>query len=264
MPWARADLTLRQDPFPQGHVDNFLPASLYQRLAAAFVEPELHPDLEILGKGKKRLRFTAPRGPAGLAEQAPAWADFLAFLDREDIRAAALDWVRRLIPLGNLPEGPYRALYALRHALRPDQLCWSCEFSSLDPGVSLPPHSDSTDKLLTFVHYFASEAWQDDWGGGTQVYAAKDPAQNLNFSNFFLTQDKVTVLDNCGYRPNRLFFFAKTPAAWHGVAPVSPATALARRSFNFSLRTAPEVDLLPRMTELMTEIHALEAAAFVR
>lgn len=264
MPWAREDLALRQDPFPHGHLDDFLPAALYQRLVETFVAPEQDPDLEILGKRKKRLRFNAPPGPKRMTDRSPDWAEYLEFLALDGVQAAALDWLRRLIPLDSLPEGPYRALYALRHELRPDQLVWSCEFSTLDPGVYLPPHSDSTDKLLTFVHHFAPEGWQRDWDGGTQIYTAKDPAQNLNFSNFFLTYDRVTVLDHCAYQPNRLFFFAKTPAAWHGVAPVGPDATLPRRSFNFSLRTHPEATLPPRMAGLIAEIQAQEAAAFAR
>jgi hypothetical protein len=239
-----------------------LPQPLYDQLAGSFVVPETHTALNVIGKGKKRVSFLMPPVPDSLGNVAAPWRDLLDHLSHQDIRAAALDWVRRALPLDALPEGPYRELFALRYALTPDQLCWYCEYSSLDPSVFLPPHSDSTDKLLIFVLYFASDGWRADWGGGTEIYAAADPAQNLNFSNFFLPHGHVTRVDRCDYRANRAFFFVKNHAAWHGVSPVKSAATAPRRSFNFSLRIRPDAELPPRMVELMADIRAQEARAF--
>lgn len=262
MPWAHVPSHLAQEPYFYGWIDDMLPLPLYDQLADSFVEPETHPALNVLGKGKKRVSFMIPPVTDSFGDVGGAWRNLLDYLSDLETRAAALDWVRRSLPLDALPEGPYRELFALRHALTPDQLCWYCEYSSLDPSVLLPPHSDSTDKLLIFVLYFAPHGWQAEWDGGTEVYTAADPAQNHNFSNFFLPHERVARVDRCDYRANRAFFFVKNHAAWHGVSPVNPAATAPRRSFNFSLRIRPDADLPPRMVELMADIRAQEARAF--
>ena len=264
MPWERNDVTLCRAPYPYGWVSDFLPTALYTKLASSFVEPDTHPGLEVLGKRKKRVSFMTPPTPDSLGEIPSEWQDFLDLLSREKTIARALDWVRHLIPLDALPEGPYRELFALRHALTPDQLCWYCEFSSLDASVFLPPHSDSTDKLLIFVLYFTPDGWQEYWDGATEVYSALDADQNGNFSNFFLSHDRVALLDRCDYLPNRAFFFVKNHAAWHGVSPVRSEATLKRRSFNFSLRVRPDAVLSPRMVALIDEVRAREALTFPR
>lgn len=262
MPWGRGGFTTTMSPYPYGWLDDFLPSELYENLEDSFVSPDSHPDLNVLGKGKKRISFHVPPTPGLLGDFSPDWKDFLEFLSRREVRADALEWVRNILPLESIPHGSYRELFALRHLLTPDQVNWYCEFSSLDPAVYLPPHTDSVDKLLVFVLYFAPQGWRQEWGGGTEVYSAHDEACNNNFSNFFLPHERVTRVDRSDYRPNRVFFFAKNQMAWHGVSPVSSSATLPRRTFNFSLRVRPDADLPQQMMDLMAAIRQFETGAF--
>ena len=259
-PASRA-ATLHREPFPFGWIDDYLPAALYQALESGFISPDGHPEAGTLGKGKKRIVFTVPPRPTALGPMSDAWENWLTAIGSLDFRAHCLAWVRELLPLETFASGPYRELFRLRQALGPDDVELQCEFSTLGPGVFLPPHSDSSDKILTFVHYFAPAGWQAAWDGATEVYLPADPRQTVNFSNFFLPREAVACIARSDYRPNRLFFFVKNDRSWHGVAPLSQATALPRPSFNFSLRIkAGRVDA--DMAALEAAIRAAEQPAF--
>ncbi|TCK31154.1 hypothetical protein EV667_1259 [Ancylobacter aquaticus] len=254
--------TLHAEPFPYGWIDSYLPQDIYDALERSFVMPDLHPGLDTLKKGKKRVSFRMPPVPDTLAGLDPVWRDYLSALASREFLAHCLEWTRQLMPLDSLPEGPYRELFRLRQALTPDQVELQCEFSSIEGGALLPPHSDSTDKLLIFVHYFAQEQWVEGWGGATEIYSPPKPAQRVNFSNFFLPRDQVDLIGSSAFRPNRLFFFAKNDRAWHGVSALSPESNLPRRSFNFSLRIRADAKIDPAIEGLQARIRTQEQQAF--
>jgi len=253
--------TLHHEPFPFGWIDDYMPPALYQALEAGFISPDDHPEASTLGKGKKRIVFTVPPRPQKLGPMSEEWESWLAAIGSREFRMHCLAWVRELLPLVTLAEGPYRDLFRIRQALGPDDVEMQCEFSTLGPGVFLPPHSDSPDKILTLVHYFAPAGWEAAWGGATEVYQPADARQMFNFSNFFLSRDAVKSVASSPYRPNRLFFFVKNDRSWHGVAPLSQATALPRPSFNFSLRIKAD-SVSADMAALEAAIRAAEQPAF--
>lgn len=255
-------VTLHRAPFPYGWIDDYLPQELYVALEQTFVMPDSHPALDTLKKGKKRISFRMPPVPALLDGLDPVWRGFLDTLSSRDFLNHCLEWTRQLVPLETLPEGPYRDLFRLRQQLTPEQVELQCEFSSIEDAAVLPPHADSTDKLLIFVFYFAQEQWREAWGGATEIYRPLNPAQAINFSNFFLAREQVEVAGSSAFRPNRLFFFAKTDRAWHGVSALDPAASLPRRSFNFSLRIRADAKVDPAMGRLQDLIRAHEQRAF--
>jgi len=252
----------RSDPFPYGWIDGFLDDDHYRSLEQAFVSPDTHPELDVLGKGKKRILFHVPPVPAELGVIEPVWRTFLEGLSAPAYRAHCLAWLADLLPLNRMPEGPYRDLARLRGALRPDQVEFQCEFSGMDGGVHLPPHTDSTDKLISFVLYFAPTDWREEWGGATETYRPKDSTHARNWSNFLLQRDQMEVVGKSVFRANRLFFFVKTENSWHGLAPIDLAASSSRRSFNFSLRIRRDFPLDPAIGRIQAQIRQLEQAVF--
>jgi hypothetical protein len=105
----------------------------------------------------------------------------------------------------------------------------------LTRDTMLPPHTDSTDKILVFLLYFPSEDWQAEWGGGTQVYRPRDKRYDANWSNSRLPRKDVDIVFDSGFKSNRLFFFVKSVNSWHGVAPMTCPEGVVRRSFNFAV-----------------------------
>jgi hypothetical protein len=256
------DAVLHQDPFPYGWIDDFLPMPEYRALEAGFLFPDAHPSVTILAKGKKRILFCVPPVAAGLGPVGAEWQGFLQIIGSRDFRSHCLGWVRQILHLDTLPAGPYRELFKMRQMLEPDDVEMQCEFSNLSPGVLLPPHSDSTDKILSFIHYFTPPGWREEWSGSTEIYRPKDPRQLLNFSNFFLARDAVEIVNSCVYRSNRLFFFVKNDRAWHGVSQLPEVVGTPRLSFNFSLRIKSGVPLKSKMASLHAVIRANEQPSF--
>ena len=152
----------------------------------------------------------------------------------ENIRRWAIDYVRPF--RSPAPNGsPYLRLLGDRPALRDWTGDVTCEFSMLKRDTMLPPHTDSTDKILVFLLYFPSEEWQSEWGGGTQIYRPRDKHLDANWSNSRLPRTDVELVFDSGFKPNRLFFFVKSANSWHGVAPLACPEGVLRRSFNFAL-----------------------------
>jgi hypothetical protein len=99
----------------------------------------------------------------------------------------------------------------------------------------LPAHTDSTDKILAFMLYFPQNDWDPDWGGGTQVYRPLNKKYNSNWSNSRIPRSETDLVFDTGFRPNRLFFFAKSANSWHGVKRITCPEGVLRRSFTFAV-----------------------------
>lgn len=57
------------------------------------------------------------------------------------------------------------------------------EFSRLERGSYIPPHTDDPKKLISLLLYFPDPNWQACYGGGTEFYRAKNPATEDNWDN---------------------------------------------------------------------------------
>ena len=85
---------------------------------------------------------------------------------------------------------------------------------------SLGPHTDTPEKVLSFLFYLPPDASMAHLG--TSIYVPKDPqficrgGPHHDFAHFrrMLTME---------YLPNTLFAFMKTPNAFHGVEPITEA-----------------------------------------
>lgn len=262
--FSTSRIVLSRDPYLHGFVDEYLPADLYHELSEAFIDPATHPDMEVLGRGKKRLLFRAPPVPESIASVAPRWSEAAGSVASQEFRDDCWQWLHERAPIASQPEGPYRELMRARLATDPRSLVVQCEFSSMQDGVFLPPHSDSTDKVISFVLYFAPPQWQRSWGGGTEVYEPKDPERRFNWNNHFLDPSEMRTSFVCEFAPNRLFFLVKGCNAWHGVSPLAAPPGVQRRSFNFSLLIPDDVMAASSCAPHHAEILRREAEIYRR
>lgn len=254
--------TVMTEPFLHGFVDDYLPTWLYETLASSFIDPATHPAGERLARGKRRIVFRAPPLPTVLAST-PCWEQAVASIAGEAFTRDGWQWLRQSAFLEAQP-GLYREFFAARLQTDPTALQWQCEFASLDRGVHLPPHSDSTDKVLSCILYFAPPAWDPAWGGATEFYVPRDARQASNFGNAFLTAAEVRTASSCAFRPNRLVFLAKGHNSWHGIAPLATPDGVPRRSFNFSLVLPASVPIGVAQQQRQAEIARREAVIFGR
>ena len=254
------------EPFAHGYIDNYLPQEEFRALREGFVDPVGHPMGSVLGHGKRRIVFRAPPLPEFMqgAGIAPAILGLIEGVASPSFIDDCWDWsVGRDAPYPNAPPA-YAALLADRRGLGPADAEMQCEFSSLSDGVFLPPHADSTDKVLSCILYLGPDEWPGDWGGATEIYVAKDDRHKNNWNNAFLKREQMSVARAIEFKANRLVFFVKGSNAWHGVAPVRAPQGVERRSFNFSLILKKAAHENFKAKASSRAVEKLEKAAFRR
>lgn len=228
-------------PFPWGVVDDFAADTTYARIASTFVDPVGRPEADVLGKGKVRVLFRAPPVPALVSEIGEPWVSVITELSSYEYVTRTWEWARKALAEFDTADGDYGTLRRARDLLKPQDLAWQFEFSSMSSGSWLPPHTDSVDKILSCVLYLPQEDWDSNWGGETLIQRPRAGLPTNNWGNRIAEQDEVETLNQIAFTKNRLFWFLKTPASWHAVSPVTAPTGFQRRSFNFSLVIRPEV-----------------------
>jgi hypothetical protein len=223
------------DPFVYGFVDDFLPTPLYERMESDFPAPDEIPGLQRQGNGKQYRKYWSGEPTGALAKLPEVWRDWIEFLFSDRFLDDCGQWSREFLTTYRKPASNSGLLKLLgdRPGLRHWEVELDCEFSMLPREALLLPHTDSTDKVLTFVLYFPQHDWRDEWGGGTQVYRPLEDRYNTNWSNSRVPRSRTDLVFDSEFRPNRLFFFAKSANSWHGVKPIECPEAVLRRSFNF-------------------------------
>ncbi len=234
-PFSECRITLFREPYVYGYIDDFLPEETYRRLAASFLDPGDTGNSEVLKYGKKRILFLAPPVPDDIPFN-QEWKELVAAISSPGYIADCYNWIRDNYNHELHPDETYAKMTEERFKMEAADLRMQCEFSSLDGGTFLAPHSDSPDKFMSCILYFAPDEWRSEYGGGTSVFVPKDSSCQKNWNNRFLTADDVTTAFTCDFVPNRLFFFIKNHNSWHGLSPVTAPEGMQRRSFNFSLQ----------------------------
>jgi hypothetical protein len=260
--WSSCAIRLYERPYLFGYVDGFLPIDTYRNLDDSFVDPTEHPQGEVLGKGKRRIMFRSPPTPEFLTRSGGLWAEAVEEIASADFMGDCWRWFGANVERMPQPEGPYRELLTERLKVDPSHLRMQCEFSVLESGVLLPPHSDSTDKVISFILYMPPAGWKAEWGGGTDIYEPLDARRRFNWCNAFLPASDMRTEYSCPYVPNRLFFFVKGYNAWHGVSPILAPPGIQRRSFNFSLQIPAEAVAGTRLAKIEAEIKRSESRLF--
>ncbi len=253
---------LFESPYLFGYVDEYLSADAYDQLGDAFVDPKNHSLGEVLGRGKRRIMFRAPPAPEFLSRTANPWAEVVEELSSPEFMRDCWQWLAANSSRMPQPDGVYRELLEERLKIDPSHLRMQCEFSILEHGVLLPPHSDSTDKVISFILYMPPAGWREEWGGGTDIYDPVDGSHRFNWGNAFLPVSEMRTAYTCPYVANRLFFFVKGYNAWHGVSPIVAPSGQPRRSFNFSLQIPTEITAKTRCGKLEAEIKRLESRLY--
>ncbi|MBT7557776.1 hypothetical protein HN615_12745 [Candidatus Woesearchaeota archaeon] len=107
---------------------------------------------------------------------------------------------------------------------------YSFEFSHLENGAYIPPHTDSETKLITMIMYFPDPCF--DWSdkhNGTYFYRPKDPKCALSsWESIHLEGDRLAqfrtryeTLYHAKFEPNKLLVFLKSDESWHEVKKIT-------------------------------------------
>lgn len=226
------------DPFCYFEIDNFLPQDVYKEALAAFPQRDRFPETT---EGNK-LRLTSVRSPElvkGLMNEHPAWRKVLDWMKAEEFIQDLYKVVRRGLVTsrglwGARPwafESPSDSVQsALRLEVRAE-----FEFSRLEPGAFVIPHTDGPSKLVSALLYFPDPLWEPSYGGDTVYYRAKDGVIADNWRNLRLNQDDLQAFHVNRFAPNRLAVFLKSAHSHHAVDAIQCPPGMARNSLNFNV-----------------------------
>jgi hypothetical protein len=116
------------------------------------------------------------------------------------------------------------------------------EFSYLEAGCYLPPHTDVTGKLISLMLYFPDDGVKYPSTAGTEFYRGRNNTKaesgwttgmmDKESSRKFFEKHETFYTSEFG--PNKLVGFIKTSDSWHGVHHLELPPNASRRSLNIN------------------------------
>jgi hypothetical protein len=207
-----ANAPMQDFPYPHLYVRDIFPADFYARLRANLPSESQLRTLKSFGRVAERYsdnRLVLPLVPEHTARleaaQQAFWEELMAWMLGQSFGQLML------AKFGPYLQQRFKNLGA-QHFL--DEAMVVRDKTT----YSLGPHTDSTQKVLSFLFYLPPDASMAHLG--TSIYVPKDPqltcpgGPHHDFERFrrMLTME---------YLPNTLFAFMKTPRAFHGVEPIT-------------------------------------------
>ncbi len=257
------DVTMALEPFPYFYIDNYLPEDIFQAARASFPVGE-----KTDRYSNNKQVFSLHRNPEAVARfvaETEVWRDLTTFLDSDRYLADLNQFLKPALRKARGLEGLRRWRRRDRQTLIPVAdvpVTFGYEFSILEDGAYLHPHTDAPAKMVSLLLYFADDDWKPEFGGTTDMYRAKNPAQDKNWMNRSLDFSQTETIFSSAFRPNRLFGFVKSENSLHGVSPLVCGPDKKRLSFNFNVLIDP-VEANGRLARMRNElIRRREAPAF--
>lgn len=116
------------------------------------------------------------------------------------------------------------------------------EFSYLEAGCYIPPHTDVPGKLISLMLYFPDDGVRYPTTAGTEFYRGKNNAKaesgwltgmmdDESSKRFF---EKHETFYTSEFGPNKLVGFVKSSDSWHGVHHLELPPDASRRSLNIN------------------------------
>jgi hypothetical protein len=260
---TRRNVTLELEPFPYFYIDDYLPSDIFQAARQSFPIGE-----KTDRYNNKKQVFSLHRNPEAVARfiaETDVWFDLTRFFDSERFISDLNRFLRPALRKARGLEGLRRWRRRDRQTLVPVAdvpVTFGYEFSILEDGAYLEPHTDAPAKLVSLLLYFADDDWRPEFGGTTDVCRAKNPAQDRNWMNRSLGFGETETVFSSAFKPNRLFGFIKSENSLHSVSPLACGPDRKRLSFNFNVLIDP-VEANGRLTRMRNElIRRREAPAF--
>jgi hypothetical protein len=189
---------------------------------------------------KRRLNSSySPEVLKDFCRKHPLWDQFFQFL-------GSAAFLRDLNAMVRLPLYKSRGLSGLRHwsqtvnhgsltAIIKTPVTMQFEFSRLRRGSFVPPHTDDQKKLVSLLLYFPDPKWQENYGGDTEFYRAKNLTARNNWNNQRVSFEDLIPFSRAPFVANRLVAFVKSKNSYHGVQPITCPDGMARDSLNINV-----------------------------
>jgi len=237
--WCSAGTT-HQQPFFHYVKDNFLSEERYAALLREFPDDSAFPD--ITEENKKRLNSRrSSRAFDQYLQTHATWKEFIEALSSEaflsgllELAAPALQQARGLSGIRSWNYAGKRIKSGLATA-RSQKIRVVFEFSQLNNGSYIPPHTDSTDKLVTMMFYLADNHKAAIENAGTVFYQSAQNPGEKNWYNRKLDFSAVTPVAVNDFMANRICVFVKSDRTYHGLPELHMPANTGRNSLNVNI-----------------------------
>lgn len=240
------------DPyFSLATVENFLPQTYYDELSAKFPPKEAckvfdsYQNKHALGTKATPLEFW------DYVEKNPVWKPLIhAFQSPELLQDWQGFWggTHKAWVAYSEERNPLRQfLNAVSGGWKKQPVDIQFEFSMLQAGDFLLPHSDSTRKILSILLNFPDKRWKPEYGGDTLFFKPKTHDYASRWSKVInkIPEDRVEefkseneVAFRAPFIPNILVAFAKSDLSFHEVEPIRCPPGMTRNSFIINVSKA--------------------------
>jgi len=240
-------VVVKNFPFYYGYIDNFLPQDLFEDLQSTFPEEPLtinYNSETVLSAENPRFKEFFSKNPK-LKNLLFAFTSEPFLRDLQNFTMTAVirdrgsegrkDWFY-VTDWSVVPNSKDVTPIKVAFTGRSDK---SFPFQKKSKLRWLPPHTDMPSKILTMILYLPRTSWNQEYGGGLDIYVPKFSFLNNNWPNIVVPFELMTRWDTIKCVPNRLVFFVKSKNSWHGVSPFYPRGG-PRRSLVIAIHNKPE------------------------
>lgn len=230
-------------PVFHAQIDDFLPADEYRKLYDSFPDKRWFTSV-IEGDKKMISTREEPELIDDLCRQHPEWQRLFDSFRADPFLDSLYELLEEPVKRIRGRLGGRRWTFEKRSLLRPKdwfkrEAVIGFQFSRLEAGTFVPPHTDAPEKLATVLLYFTPPEWQPAWGGATLLYTPTHDALRNNWHNRRVPFEDATPAFSNEYIGNRLFVFTKCAESLHGVPPIECPPDQARISLNINVLLRP-------------------------
>lgn len=246
-----------RDPFFIFEFHDIFDRATYEALDSHFPKKSLFPATWVDRGGKSHMNSKMPEF-AKFTKKTPVWSDLYESFSNSEVVQKLYELTHSVpserpasekkpwkIDERAAPEGIFRKpltkLNRWQSGLRGNTAVrLTFEFSYLEAGCYIPPHTDVAGKLISLMIYFPDKAIDYSSGAGTEFYRGKDKKaaqsgwkagmMDDQASKEFL--DKHEIFYTSDFTPNKLVGFIKSSNSWHGVKKLELPASATRRSLN--------------------------------
>lgn len=225
------------DPFPYGIGVNMFSDSDYKKLSSSYPPIELFKFMQYHGDKWSLSELNNPQLYFEFIKKNDVWRRLYSDVKDRCFVAKTLELLKEnYIDLG-IDEKNLSNTNLVDLIKRTKKIKTRFEFSMMSAeGGHILPHTDSPQKIITFVFSMPLEhEWNDGWGGGTDILRPINMRQNFNYMNKYLAFDEVCQLKAIPYKPNQGMIFIKTFNSLHGVSAMAGPKSIMRKTLTLNI-----------------------------
>lgn len=240
---------LIKEPFLVCSIDDFLDSKLYKELFNTFPDKDFFVNPNPDKGGKVSLDGRSDRVQQHI-ESNSVWKEFTESINSNESSEFLKKLLDSHIPKRDLFQNRswitdlnfYKTKSEMAHDdIEANYIRYSFEFSYMENGAYIRPHTDSKNKVISMIFYFADP--EIDWSKyscGTSFFKLNEGARSefkswdsVHLESQMLKDfyDQSSVFHRSEFKPNKFLLFIKSDISWHEVKPMQLPENITRKAF---------------------------------